>query len=271
MMKGILTFLILAFIFDASAQLRMKTVEKMGGTFTYCYHSNGKISTTEFRPYGDGYAAQGNSYAYDNTGKIIYECTTSRSGMLSGVNFTYYESGAVKVAEYSSHPDAGIQWYNKTTYFDENGTITSEFEMSDDMRGTIQQQPDTTYLRLEREQRKSDEQKRQDKLKSEHDQFVKDSTVFFISSKQELEDGTILEFIPDPTNGTRTQVITRSDKTIKTTTEYFVKTNGIQSIVRTYHKSGRIYEEFIYEEKIWHYREYDKRGILIVEKLNQKN
>jgi len=270
-MKTRFTLLFLAFIFGASAQLRMKTVEKSDGSYTYCYHSNGKESTVEFRPISKLYGAQGFSKAYDKTGKLIYDANSSRSGVLSGTGFSYYENGAVKVAEYSSHPDAGIQWYKKTTYFDENGIITSEFEMSDDMRVTMIQDPDTSYLRLERERKKLEEQKKQDKLKMECEQFVKDSAAFFITSKQELEDGTLLEFIPDPKNGTRQQVISKSGKTIKITTEHFVKTNGIQSIVRTYHKNRRIHEEFIYEEKIWHYREYDKKGILILEKLNQKN
>jgi antitoxin component YwqK of YwqJK toxin-antitoxin module len=128
-MRTGLTLLFWALCFGASAQIGMKTVEKTGGVYTYCYHTNGKISTIEFRPTAKHDDAQGNSYVYDPTGTIIYECVTSANGMSSSVRFSYYENGAVKVAEYNSHNDAAMQSYSKTTYFDENGKITEEIEM----------------------------------------------------------------------------------------------------------------------------------------------
>ena len=182
-MKTSFTFLFIAFLFGASAQLKQKTVEKTDGSYTYCYHSNGKESTVEFRPKSELYMAEGYSKAFDKTGKLIYTATSSRTGVLSGTSFTYYENGAVKVAYYSSHPDAGIQWYKKTTYFDENGIITNEYEQSHDDRVTVIQVPDTSYHRLLKEREKHDKQRQIDKLKLEREAFVKDSTAFFISSK----------------------------------------------------------------------------------------
>lgn len=251
------------------AQLNQKRVEKNEGAYVYCYHKNGKISTEEFRNSSSQYMAQGYAKAFDKTGKEIYNQPTSRSGQLSSVQFTYYESGAVKSAEYNSHPDAGIQWYKKTTYFDEDGKITGEYELSDDMRVTYFQIPDSTYWQLEKDREALEKKKKEDELKQKREQFIKDSTAFFCVSKEQLEDGSTLEFIPDPKNGTRQQVMSKSGKVTQITTEYFVKTNGVQTIRRTYYKNGRIQEEFIYEAQIWHYRKYDKKGKLIEEKLNQ--
>jgi antitoxin component YwqK of YwqJK toxin-antitoxin module len=126
-------------------------------------------------------------------------------------------------------------------------------------------------LRLERDREALEKKKQADELKQKREQIVKDSTAFFISSKEQQEDGSTLEYIPDPINGTRQQIISRSGKVIQITTEYYVKTSGVQTIRRTYYKNGRIEEEFIYEAQIWHYRKYDKRGKLIEEKLNQSS
>lgn len=267
------SFFIILFIFSfplsGFSQLNQKYVEKHDGAYVYCYHKNGKLSTEEFRNSSSQYMAEGYAKAFDNTGKEIYYQITSRSGLLSSVMFTYYENGAVKSAEYNSHPDGGIQWYKKTTYFDEAGKIINEFEMSDDMTVTYFQLPDTAYLRLEEDREALEKKKKEDELKQEREQFVKDSTAFFTTSKEHLEDGSTLEFIPDPVNGKRQQIISKSGKVTQITTEYFVKTNGVQSIRRTYYKNGRIEEEFIYEAQIWHYRKYDKKGKLIEENLNQ--
>jgi hypothetical protein len=266
-------FLILLSIFSFTlsgfSQLNQKYVEKHDGTYVYCYHKNGKLATEEFRNSSSQYMAQGYAKAFDNAGNEIYYQPTSRSGLLSSVMFTYYENGAVKSAEYSSHPDGGIQWYKKTTYFDEAGKITNEFEMSDDMTVTYFQLPDTAYFRLEKDREALEKKKQADELKQKREQFVNDSSDFFRTTKQELENGSSLEFVPDPLNGTRQQIIRKSGKVIQITIEYFVKSSGVQTIRRTYYKNGRIEEEFIYEAQIWHYRKYDKKGKLIEEKLNQ--
>jgi hypothetical protein len=261
-------FILLSLSFQGvSAQLNQKFVEKKEGSYSYAYHKNGKISTEEFRTNNTQYMAQGYAKAFDNTGVEIYNQPVSRSGMLSSVQFSYYENGAVKSADYSSHPDAGIQWYRKISYFDESGKITSESELSHDMHATIQV-PDSVYQRMEDERKLAEQQKHEEKLKQEKEKYSKDSAAFYVTIVEQLEDGTVSEFIPDAEHGKREQVITRKGKIIKTTTEFFIKTPGIQSITRTYFKNGRIHEEYTYEEKIWHYREYDQKGRIVQEILN---
>jgi hypothetical protein len=68
----------------------------------------------------------GRARAFNRLGQQIYERDLRRIAGHSTVEFTYYESGAVKTASYSSAPDAGIQWYRSHTTFSEDGKVTSE-------------------------------------------------------------------------------------------------------------------------------------------------
>lgn len=254
----------------AYSQYKEKRVEKPEGIFVYCFHKNGKVSTEEFHNTASDYMSQGYAKAFNKEGKEIYAETTSRSGLISSVHFTYYESGAVKKAEYSSHPDAGIQWYRKMTEFDEEGNITNVVELSDDMTTTtVLTLPDTAYHRIEKERDQREKERQQKELNAKREQYVNDSLTFYVTGKVENDDGTVTEFIPDPKNGNRQTVITRSGKPIQILIEYFDKSEGIHSVSRTFYKNGRIHEEFIYEAQVWHYREYDKRGKLVREILNQ--
>lgn len=269
-MRLILLTIGFAFIAPLYAQYKEIRVEKPEGVYIYSYHKNGKLSTEQFHNTAPDYMSQGYAKAFNNEGKEIYAENTSRTGLLSSVQFSFYESGAVRKAEYNSHPDAGIQWYRKITEFDEDGNITNVMEMSDDMTTTtILSIPDTAYHRIEKEREQREREKQEKALREKREQFVNDSLTFYVKGKIENEDGTFTEFIPDPLNGTRQTVLSKSGKVIETQIEYFDKTKGIQSVRRTYFKNGRIHEEFIYEGQIWHYREYDKKGKLIREILNQ--
>lgn len=269
-MKTQFAILILLASFQGICQLNTKQVETETGWYIYSYHKNGKISTEEFRNTAPDYMAQGYARAYDKSGKLIYDQPTSRTGLLSSVRFKYYENGAVKSAEYNAHPDAGIQWYRKVTYFDEEGNITGVEEQSHDDRATIPYSPtDTSYQKFLEDQKKWEKQQREAKEKQEREQYSKDSAAFYYSKTEKLEDGKIVEYIPEPENGIRKKVISKSGKVLEITTEYFDRSKGVHTVRRTYHKNGRIHEEFIYEGQIWHYRMYSKKGVLVEEKLNQ--
>jgi hypothetical protein len=83
---------------------------------------NGKTSTiAALIDNREGYAK-----AYNFKGEEIYSRTIRRFAGTSSVHFQHHPNGMVKKAEYSSHPDGGIQWYRSYTYFDEQGIITSE-------------------------------------------------------------------------------------------------------------------------------------------------
>lgn len=66
---------------------------------------------------------RGAATAYDRRGNIIYQRETRRYAGHASVDFTYHPNGAVYTANYSSAPDAGIQWYESTHYFDPAGNL----------------------------------------------------------------------------------------------------------------------------------------------------
>jgi hypothetical protein len=92
---------------------------------TYTYFKNGKIATSQCYDTNNRW---GRAKAFDKQGKEIYDKELRRIAGHSSVQFTFYESGAVKTAYWSSAPDAGIQWYRTNTSFSEDGKITSETE-----------------------------------------------------------------------------------------------------------------------------------------------
>ncbi|MFI5203924.1 MAG: hypothetical protein ACHQF2_05455 [Flavobacteriales bacterium] len=122
-MKIVIGLFLISLSLQAGAQLKPRTVIKKKGNYMYAYHQNGKRSTEIFRPKNT--QTKGYAIAYNNIGTNIYKKEISRTNMISSVEFTYYENGAVKSARYSWHPDGGIQWGKETTFFDETGKITN--------------------------------------------------------------------------------------------------------------------------------------------------
>jgi hypothetical protein len=101
--------------------------------FILHYHSNKKRATKEVKLSNDqvlGYAK-----AFDQQGKVIYLMHTRRVAGHATVDFSYYPSGAVRQAHFTSHPDGGIQWSDITHRFDETGNITEVIDTSSDDYG----------------------------------------------------------------------------------------------------------------------------------------
>ncbi len=110
------------------------------------FRNSKKVSTTQCYDANDRW---GRAQAFDKAGKQIYEWELRRIAGHSSVQFSYYDDGAVKKAEWSSAPDGGIQWYRSTTLFDEDGRVTSETKDSyDDGPGTQPYLPGTTRKTL---------------------------------------------------------------------------------------------------------------------------
>lgn len=100
--------------------------------YTNCekhFFKNGKIST---QICFDENKHWGKATAYDNKGDNIYERNLRRVAGHASVHFSYYPSGAVSKAEFSDAPDAGIQWYQETITFSEDGKITGKTSQSND-------------------------------------------------------------------------------------------------------------------------------------------
>lgn len=108
-----------------------------GQKFTKCnytYFKGGKVSTSQCF---DTENRWGQARAFNKAGEIIYEKELRRIAGHSSVSFSFYENGGVKKAEWSSAPDAGIQWYHSSTSFSEDGNVTHEEHQNwDDNPGT---------------------------------------------------------------------------------------------------------------------------------------
>lgn len=136
---------------------------------TYTYFKNGNTSTSKCL---DENKQEGKSIAYNLSGEIIGEWKISRRNMLSGVHFSFHENGMVKKAEFSSHPDAGIQWYRSYTTYDSTGKKINFTEQShdDDLTGPAKIKNVKTYDEYLKEQTDSlnkEKLKKTDTLKQE--------------------------------------------------------------------------------------------------------
>ena len=100
----------------------------------YTYYKNKKISTAQCYDKDNRW---GKAKAFDIQGNLIYEKELRRVAGHSSVEFTFYDNGAVQKAAWHSAPDAGIQWYNTTTYFSKEGKIEREEENNYDQMVTV--------------------------------------------------------------------------------------------------------------------------------------
>ncbi len=88
------------------------------------YFPNGAISTISYLDND----REGKAIAYNLKGEVIYEKGIRRIYGSAGVSFSHHKNGMVHKANYSSHPDGGIQWYRTYTEFNEKGELIHEHE-----------------------------------------------------------------------------------------------------------------------------------------------
>ena len=94
---------------------------------------NGKTSTIIFiKEFQEGYAK-----AFNFKGEEIYHNHVRRFAGHATVTFKHHPNGMVKEAHYSSHPDAGIQWYKSWTTFDDQGNKLREEHQNWNDRVTV--------------------------------------------------------------------------------------------------------------------------------------
>lgn len=111
---------------NAFTQGTDKVVQKGAESFRYHYFQGStKVSTVWHLPQS---GQKGYAVAYNRAGEEIYRQELSRMHMIQSVRFSYHPNGAVSVARYSWHPDAGIQSGGTTTTFDDQGNKTGESE-----------------------------------------------------------------------------------------------------------------------------------------------
>lgn len=130
------------------AQPKQRTFMTDTGTVVVRYFSGGQVCTKEWRDKDDRW---GRSWAYKSDGSVIAEHQTRRFAGHASVHFDYHPNGAISKAEFSTAPDAGIQWYRSTTTFDDQGNKTGFSEQGHDDR-TVIPSPGT-HVRRHQEER----------------------------------------------------------------------------------------------------------------------
>jgi hypothetical protein len=110
------------------AQLNCKTFKLTEGAIEkVCYHKNGLKSTVEN---WDKNERNGKFTAFDNQGKELCEYYLRKFAGHSSVYVNYHKNGQVSKAEYSSAPDGGIQFWRIIHHFNEAGTQTAYYDLS---------------------------------------------------------------------------------------------------------------------------------------------
>ena len=78
----------------------------------------------------------GRARVFNDSGRVVYEVYLRRFAGHAGVQFTFHDNGAIHKANYSSAPDAGIQWYRSYHEFSPTGKLLNSWEDSHDKRVT---------------------------------------------------------------------------------------------------------------------------------------
>jgi hypothetical protein len=73
---------------------------------------------------------------YNDSGRVVYEVHLRRFAGHASVQFSFHDNGAIHKVNYSSAPDAGIQWYRSYHEFSPTGKLINSWEDSHDHRVT---------------------------------------------------------------------------------------------------------------------------------------
>mgnify|MGYP006145958251 CR=1 FL=1 len=122
--------LLLGFLvpFLSFSQLNCKTIKVSKGDSVLCYHQNGRISTIIYPdPTWERYT---HTTVFDQNGNEVYKGSQGYRYGGGSLYLKYYGNGAVSSARSTFQPDGGIQYYDVTTYFNEDGTYQREEDNS---------------------------------------------------------------------------------------------------------------------------------------------
>ncbi|MCC5923356.1 MAG: hypothetical protein JJT77_06195 [Crocinitomicaceae bacterium] len=144
--------------------------------FFFCWHAIGQKDTIHIHFFPSGKIStisylennrMGKAIAYNFEGKVIFESSIRRIHGSESVTFRHYPNGMVQRADYSSHPDGGIQWYRSSTFFNEKGEKIDEqiddYEGPGQPRLRIRTQPkdESNWDEIQEDNTKVEEQKKE--------------------------------------------------------------------------------------------------------------
>lgn len=125
----IIVFFIIS-VSDIFAQLNCKTLNGQFGDSVVCFHSVGQKSTVEFR---DSESFNYRTFiAFDTKGNKIFEGGHGYRHGGGSLDVNYHSNGCLSSARSTFQPDGGIQYYDVTTYFKEDGSFDRREDNSPD-------------------------------------------------------------------------------------------------------------------------------------------
>ncbi len=118
-MKKIILIGLILKVGIAFSQLNCKTTTNdKNELIKTCYHANKVISTIET---WDKKNKFGNIKGFNPQNQEIFSFSLRRFGGHAAVKISYFDNGQVSRVDYSDAPDGGIQFYNASFQFDEQG------------------------------------------------------------------------------------------------------------------------------------------------------
>lgn len=127
MKKCLLIFFYSLLLQISFAQLGCKTtLDESQKTVKQCFHVNKKVSSKEI---WDKDKRFGTLIVFNNQGVQLVEYNLREIGGHASAHLTYHTNGQVSKIEFSDAPDGGIQFYESTRKFDENGNQVDFHEM----------------------------------------------------------------------------------------------------------------------------------------------
>jgi hypothetical protein len=120
-MKRAVFLIFTFFTIQVMSQLNCKTLNGQFGDSVICYHAGGQISTVEFKD-SDQFNYR-TFYAFDTKGNKIFEGGHGYKHGGGSLDLNYHSNGCLYTARATFQPDGGIQYYDVTTYFNEDGSF----------------------------------------------------------------------------------------------------------------------------------------------------
>lgn len=116
-------------------QLKCKTLKGRFGDSTICFHENKRVSTID---YPDSEADQYKHFlAFDANGNKLFEGGHGYRHGGGSLDVKYFGNGSVSSVRSTFQPDGGIQHYDVTTYFNEDGSFNRREDNSWDKQLTF--------------------------------------------------------------------------------------------------------------------------------------
>jgi hypothetical protein len=139
MIKSYLLLVFLIVLFPAWTQINCHTITIQSRDSTICHHQNDNVSSISWRS-----VEHENYYhfkAFDIHGNTVLEANHGYLHGSASLTVKYHSNGAIKSARKTFQPDGGIQHWDVTSFYNEEGTFHHEEDNSCHTPTTILTEP----------------------------------------------------------------------------------------------------------------------------------